>query len=278
MKLQYLLAAGLASLAIDAGAVTTAHLRTSSWAVALEDLDSADGVGPSLSWLGNQDLVSQAMEGRQTGWTPFFGLMVPTYGDYAQVQQVTAAPGTLSTVTSAQGLVTSTATNDVFEIDLKAHAGETVSGSVQRMESFTVSAHTQVTLSTVISTAITAGDVPWTSSPDLSFYYQSAGASISSMVYVFTSDGTFSQQSSYAASLLLPAGVDHAEAIDPNGLMSITFANDTDADRTFTLQHQAYAGGNQSGALPAVPEPSSWGLLVAGLLALGVARRRMPRL
>lgn len=60
-----------------------------------------------------------------------------------------------------------------------------------------------------------------------------------------------------------------------DALLSLTFTNNTDAVQGYGFFANAWISGNSlPGSTPAVPEPETWGLALAGLLVSGAALRR----
>jgi hypothetical protein len=260
----------LATTALPASATTEASLSLSDFSATLKDLNTADGIAPSIAWTFDT-MQTSSTDAVQQSWLTLSGFSLPVWssgtGIYAHSDTAGVMDGVSLYGNGNLHIASSGAGLDALTLSAHAESGQSVNTGAALYEYFTLSAGTQVTFSMTVnanwSSNATIGQLP---SPDW------AGELTSSGLYAnMTASSLFvnTQASGYSNWPYLPDTYD--SEIDGQ-VVKLVLKNTSNTDKVyqFTLTSGVYA---EETALP-VPEPASYAMLIAGLLVLGGARRR----
>lgn len=260
--------------------------------VTLFDLNPLDNVTPSVTFTGSYgygdyvytyayDSYSGQYSNPSTfGVGPFDAISSTTSGvTNAWATAAVSGPGTAAGSTlSASGIATGT-NGPANGSNYSSYQGYAYA-PYYYYSTMSVSANTLVLLS--MASSITAQTTAvW--DPYTSYAYEYASGNTYIQVYGPGASGT-GQQSAYdsrgiGANYVYVADPNctygycyHGQTLSDNATMSVSFVNATSGDMTANVY--AYAGVSGSSYAPAVPEPGTTAMLLAGLAAVGFMVRR----
>jgi hypothetical protein len=253
-----------------ASAVSHVHIRGAT--ITLVDLDTADGIAPSITLLhGSQPYLNMGA-----------GSFDPSYGSDAYAALGTGADSTLSGVaTTVHAQASATITG---QASLVGYSAAILHGSAQSTPvgygeyGATAAPYTSMNVQVSANTKVT---VTFDASIDVATTVGMDGHGTGERAMgriLMAFDGLDAQgdyvldqqwQELVAGYQLGSAGEPLGESLHWDGALSVSFANWTQGDSIATLYTEGVIGG--SSVISAVPEPAAFGMLLGGLALLGVA-------
>ncbi|MDT9002227.1 PEP-CTERM sorting domain-containing protein [Paucibacter sp. APW11] len=264
----------LSSSVFAAQASTQSTLNIGPVTVSLSDLDAHDGVTPSLIWDSNVYLQTRSWGNQQSGWTT---TLHPNYVEYSTVWQdrqqwqSSSGPGAGSLSTNLGGGQQSVSNQGAgfsgIQLSHTVSGGANFTSFASSFQAFTLSAHSQVTFDVEYSGSLRSDAFTGHLVMPDSFSVP-AFSSLSYNVALVVNDWQWGTDSAFASwwdKAALNKQLDHQH-------VSYTLQNTGDTDKTFNFMVQGYAQAIELSA--PVPEPSSYIMMLLGLLGLGAAARR----
>lgn len=250
-KIAILSAAGLAFGASNAQAQSHAAASFGTLTFTLVDLDLSDGITPSITYSASSSTVNARIYDSD-------GYSIDNQSD----SSTSINPGI--SITSAYAGVTSTSIVNGTSVSVN---GASVTdlvwfyGDAQKTTSYTLSANTGLIVSGTFTATVT-GPQP---TPTTYASLQSGG-----LIYITNAWGEGLAQ--YTGGAWTYTGVDTNLSED----FTLTVTNAAATELNGTILANVYQGGSQ-GLISTVPEPETYGMMMAGLGLLGVAARRKQR-
>ena len=266
----------LSGLSLPALADTQATLSLSGFSAQLKDLNLADGVAADLTW-GSGAAYVQSTDAHQQGWSeasyPWGHYWSPVWSTGGEAGDSASMPGTLDGVSThgnaTQHVVSAGSGLTALSVSTHAVAGQNVSSFASLYQDFTLAAGTQVTFSVVVNGSLsgTGYSGAWTPPAGWSGSGQSQawfGATLSA--------GALSNSMSAAGNSDWVWQTDAYDSSMDSQTLRLTIKNTGNGSKSYGLS--VYGNADAMEALAPVPEPSTYAMLGAGLLLLGVAARR----
>lgn len=274
-----------AMLSLPGSAATTAAASIAGLTFELIDLNLADGVGPSLSWNSPYATVEATRYSGQTVnllpqldgsvlWSVSFAhTATDAQQDSTSFLQALGAsnPG----VAASTGALALTASANVTSVG--ASGAASLSSFAYATGSFVLSANTELRITGQINTLASgpgsSGFVsPAGVAPDVGTVFSQANAYAE--LYLDPGSTTSTSTGTSYTPNTNPASFPTLAYADSNSMaLGVSFRNETGADASGTFYALVQASASE--ITSTVPEPSSWAMLVAGLLGTaGLARRR----
>lgn len=239
----------------NCAASATANASATNFRYVLTDLDPDDGIFPSLAWLATPEHGEPQVRGSYGGWSVF---TLSPQGNERLSEQWTQGDNAVSgTIEGAADL----ATTSISVSATNARTGDSIessnTGGTSRTGAFLLSAGSSVSflIDYEVSGLLTV--------PHLPGNFADATAGIAGSL--FNPDGTLSDQGSKHA------GNGDVSGSIRNGTLSFSLSNWSDDSRQGTTSF----GAGAFAQVMVVPEPSTYGMFLAGLALIPVLRRRI---
>lgn len=286
MRIAFLTAALLAASGAPAFATTQAAIQLNQVTATVVDLDAGDGLSASFAWQGGWRLNAFAYTYTQDQW----GLYSSPWGNlwsqqwtasydqlhpYAQHTEFAQLSNTHGGATSKvlDGAVALNAAQDVAS----GHGGR---AGAEAFQSFMIGAGTAVTFSVIVDAGVSGAAYTgaWTPAPGTGIapgsYHSRANAD--AWLNVSGNGQWLDARLSNVGAGYWWNGQSYFQAPLQGSVLELTIRNESGVDQYYDFRASAWAFAEQS--LAPVPEPSSYALMGAGLLAVGaIARRRRAR-
>jgi len=272
-----LAAVALCSLAVPTMATTQANLTLSDFSYTLKDLNATDGVTPALAWTGNVGLAGWVTDQTQAGWSQSGQMLSPVWQNSGSVGRGVADSAPLDFDSPiGLGFIHASDNGPVpgsIAVGSNLSAGYQNASNVSFFQSFTLSPGSQVTFSMVLSGGISGSETngSWTPPPDAFVGLRSnatytasiAVGQVTNMIYNYGSTYWYDYGDA-------PTG--QFEYIADGQVLTYTLRNTTNTVQSYNMSVGASVSAFEAAA--PVPEPTSYALMVLGLLAVGGAIRR----
>lgn len=272
ISLRTVAAAGIATLAIPAMALTQANLTLSDFSYTLKDVNPSDSVTPALVWVASTFVNGFSNDQQQAGWTQNGSYLQAKWQPPLGNNSWDSTQTSLSSPLNLGQLAVSTqgAGPGSLSVSTSLTAGFQNSTSATFGQQFELSAGSQVTFRYVIN-----GSLSGTGSTGL--WEQPAGIYAldwqSSANYgVSMVAGAVSSQFGGNGSSDWTDRTDAYESIVDGQILQLTLSNNSNATQVYQFYANANVYANEVTA--PIPEPTSYALMVLGLLAVGGAVKR----